>query len=78
MASASMTLHYCSFHDLLVCPTLQAWLSFTPVQIEHTFGEALRLTDSACPRCTTLTKEALSTQVPTRYPSAVPRKAAGF
>jgi hypothetical protein len=78
MASAILTLHYCSFHNLLFSPSLQVWLSFTPVQIEHTFGEAMRLKESACPRCTTITKEALHQQFPTLYPSSVPLKASGF
>jgi hypothetical protein len=78
MAPASLTLHYCGFHDLLFSPSLQGWLSFTPVQIEHTLGEAMRLSDSACPRCTTITKVALHTQLPTLSPSSVVRKASGF
>jgi hypothetical protein len=32
-------------------PSLHEWLFFTPMQIEHTFGQTLRLTASACPRC---------------------------
>jgi hypothetical protein len=51
METAILTLHYCRVHDLLFFPSLQEWLSFTPVQIEHTFGEVLSLTESACPRC---------------------------
>ena len=64
MATAILTLHFCSIHDLLFCPALQEWLSFSQVQIEHTFGKAMRLTESACPRCTTLAKEALYKQLP--------------
>jgi hypothetical protein len=78
MAPATLTLYYCSVHDLLFFPALQVWLSCTPVQIEHTFGEAMRLEESACPRCTMITKEALQKQFPTLYPSSVPRKASGF
>jgi hypothetical protein len=78
MASAILTLHFCSFHDLLFCPALQEWLSFSPVQIEHTFGKALRFKERACPRCTTIMKEALPKQFPTLSPSSVPRKASGF
>ena len=52
---AILTLHYCSTHNLLFFPSLQEWLSFTPVQIEHTFGEVLRLTESAGPRCLPVT-----------------------
>jgi hypothetical protein len=73
-----MTLHFCSIHDLLFCPSLQAWLSFSPVQLAHTFGEALRLKESACPRGTAITKEALHKQFPQLYASSTPRKAAGF
>jgi hypothetical protein len=51
MKTAILSLNYCSTHDLLFFPSLQEWLSFTPVQIEHTFGEVLSLTESACPRC---------------------------
>jgi hypothetical protein len=40
----------------LFLPSLQEWLSFTPVQLEHTIGEVLRLTDSACPRCPPVTR----------------------
>src|SRR5215813_14637246 len=74
MSSAILTLHFCSIHDLLFCPALQQCLSFGQVQIEHTFGEAMRLTESACPRCTTSTTEVLYTQFPTLYPSSLPRK----
>ena len=51
-----LTLHFCSTHNLLFLPSLQEWLSFTQAQIEHTFGEVLRLTDSACPRCLPVTQ----------------------
>jgi len=78
MAPAILPLHYCSVHDLLFYPSLQAWLSFTPVQIEHTFGQAMRLKESACPRCTMITKEALHKQFPKLYPSSVPLTASGF
>jgi len=78
MAKSILTLHFCSIHDLLFCPALQEWLSFSPVQIEHTFGKAMRLTERACPRCTTIMHEALAKRIPTLYPSSVPRKAAGF
>jgi hypothetical protein len=79
--SSADALHdrYCSsIHDLLFCPALQEWLSFSHVQIEHTFGKAMRLKESACPRCTTITREALYTQFPKLSPAFVPRKAAGF
>jgi hypothetical protein len=78
MASAILPLHFCSVHDLLFCPALQAWLSFNQVQIEHTFGKALRLKESACPRCMTITTEALHKQLPKLFPASVPRKASGF
>jgi hypothetical protein len=78
MVPAILTLHFCSIHDLLFCPSLQAWLSCSPMQIEHAFGEALRLKESACPRCTTLTQEALHKQFPHLYASSVPRRASGF
>jgi hypothetical protein len=68
MAPAILPLHYCSVHHLLFSPALQVWLSCTPVQIEHTFGEALRLTESTCPRCTTMTQEMLHKQFPKLYP----------
>ena len=68
MVTASLTLHFCSVHDLLFCPALQEWLSFRQVQIEHTFGEAMRLTESTCPRCMTMTQEMLHKQFPKRYP----------
>jgi hypothetical protein len=51
MQTTRLTLHFCSNHDLLFFPSLQEWLSFTPVQIEHAFGEVLSLTESTCPRC---------------------------
>ena len=51
MQTTCLTLHFCSNHDLLFFSPLQGWLSFTPVQIEHTFGEVLSLTESTCPRC---------------------------
>jgi len=56
MAPPILTLHFCSTHNLLFLPSLQEWLSFTPVQLEHTFGEVLRLTESACPRCLPVTQ----------------------
>jgi hypothetical protein len=59
MASAILTLHFCSVHDILFSPALQEWLSFSQVQIEHTFGKAMRLKESDCPRCTTITPEVL-------------------
>ena len=69
MKNAILTLHYCSAHNLLFLPSLQEWLSFTPVQLEHTFGEVLRLTDSACPRCLPVTPG---------VPSSVLLEASGF
>jgi hypothetical protein len=78
MASAILTLHFCSVHDLLFCPALQEWLSFSQVQIEHTFGKAMRLKESACPRCMTITTEALHKQLPKLFPASVPLKASGF
>ena len=59
-----LTLHYCCTHNLLFLPSLQEWLSFTPVQIDHTFGEVLRLTDSACPRCLPVTQVVPSSSKP--------------
>jgi len=56
MENAILTLHYCRIHSLLFLPSLHEWLSFTPMQIEHTFGQTLRLTASACPRCLPATK----------------------
>jgi hypothetical protein len=64
-----LTLHYCRTHNLLFLPSLQEWLSFTPVQLEHTFGEVLRLTDSARPRCLPVTPGG---------PSSVLLEASGF
>jgi len=78
MTSTIQTLHFCSIHNLLFSAALHEWLSFPPVQIEHTFGEALRLTASACPRCTTITTEALHKQLPKLFPASIPLKAAGF
>jgi len=69
MATAILTLHFCGAHDLLFFPSLQEWLSFTPVQIEHTFGEVLCLKESPCPRCTT---------IPKLFPSSVLLEASGF
>ena len=78
MATAILTLHFCSIHDLLFCPALQEWLSFSHVQIEHTFGKAMRLKESAYPRCMAITTEALHTQLPKLFPASVPLKASGF
>jgi hypothetical protein len=64
-----LTLHFCNTHNLLFLPSLQEWLSFTPVQLEHTFGEVLRLTDIACPRCLPVTQW---------VPSSVRLEASGF
>ena len=78
MAPAILSLHYCSVHHLLFSPALQVWLSCTPVQIEHTFGKAMRLKESACPRCMTITTEALHKQLSKLFPASVPLKASGF
>jgi hypothetical protein len=78
MASAVLTLHFCSVHDLLFCPALQAWLSCSQVQIEHRFGKAMRLKESACPSCMTITTEALHTQLAKLFPASAPLKASGF
>ena len=78
MASAILTLHFCSVHDILFSPALQEWLSFSQVQIEHAFGKAMRLKESDCPRCTTITPEALHKQLPKLFPPSVSRKASGF
>ena len=78
MASATLTLHFCSMHDLLFCPARQEWLAFSQVQIEHTFGKAMRLKESACPRCMAITTEALHKQLPKLFPASVPLKASGF
>ena len=74
MEKAILTLNFCSVHNLLLSTSLQEWLSFTPVQIEHTFGEVLCLQERLCPKCTTVTK----TVLPTQSPSSVPRDASGF
>ena len=73
MATVILTLYFCSAHDLLFFPSLQEWLSFTPVQIEHTFGEVLGLKASPCPRCITITKTQapLHGPFPTVLPSSV-------
>jgi hypothetical protein len=73
MVTSMLTLHFCSIHELLFFTSLQEWLSFTPVQIERTFGEVLCLKESACPRCTTVTTAVLHKQSP-----SVPRQASGF
>ena len=69
MAPPILTLHFCRTHNLLFLTSLQEWLSFTPVQLERTFGEVLCLTDSACPRCLPVTQV---------VPSAVLLEASGF
>ena len=51
MVPPILALNYCRTHRLLFLPSLREWLSFTPVQLDHTFGEVLRLTNSTCPRC---------------------------
>jgi hypothetical protein len=78
MVTTILLLHFCRIHNLLFCPALQEWLSFSPVQIEHTFGKALRLTERACPSCATRTHEARHKQFPQLVPSSVSRKASGF
>ena len=75
MTIAIQTLHFCSVHNLLFSTAPHEWLSFPPVQLEPTFGEALHLTASACPRCTTITNKALHKQFPKLFPSFVPRAA---
>jgi hypothetical protein len=74
METSMLTLHFCGVHDLLFFTSLPGWLSFPTVQIEHTLGEVLCLKESACPRCTTVTKVVLQKQ----SPSSVPRVASGF
>jgi hypothetical protein len=54
MGTPLLTLHFCPMHNLLFFPSLQEWLSCTPVQIEHAYGNVLGLRDSPCPRCLTI------------------------
>jgi hypothetical protein len=48
------------------------------MQIEHRLGKAMRLKESACPRCMTITTEALHKQLAKLFPASVPLKASGF
>src|SRR5262249_16520742 len=78
MASATLTLHFCSVHDLLFCPPLQACLSSSQLQIEPKFRKAMRLKERAWPRFMAITTEARDKELENLFPASVPLQASGF
>jgi hypothetical protein len=52
---------------------LQEWLSFSPAQIAHAFGDAMQVIEATCPRCLAMTHTAMPRSCPARYAlSSVP------
>src|ERR671932_1778309 len=51
MLASVVTGQYCSVHQLLFIRSLQEWLSFSPAQIAHAFGDAMQVVEAPCPRC---------------------------
>jgi hypothetical protein len=47
MLARVVTGQYCSVHQLLFLCTLQEWLSFSPVQIAHAFGDTMQVVGSS-------------------------------
>jgi len=79
MLASVVTGPYCSVHQLLFIPALQAWLSCSPVHIAHTFGDAMQVVEATCPRCLAMTQTAMHRQFPALYPpSSVPLTPGGM
>jgi len=73
MFASVVTGQYCSVHQLLFISSLQEWLTFSPVQIAHAFGDAMQVVEATCPRCLALTQRAMQRQFPALYaPASLP------
>jgi hypothetical protein len=46
MLASVVTGQYCSVHQLLFIRSLQAWLSCSPAQIAHAFGDAMQVVET--------------------------------
>ena len=72
MLASVVTGQYCSVHQVLFVRSLQEWLSYSPAQIAHAFGDALQVREATCPRCLALAQTAMHRQFPALYaPSSV-------
>jgi len=72
MLASVVTGQYCSVHQLLFVRSLQRWLSYSPAQIAHAFGDALQVREATCPRCLALAQTAMHRQFPALYvPSSI-------
>ena len=67
MLARVVTGQYCSVHQLLFLCTLQEWLSFSPAQIAHAFGDTMQVVEAPCPRCLALAQSAMHRQFPVLY-----------
>jgi hypothetical protein len=67
MFASIVTGQYCSVHRLLFITSLQEWLPFSSVHIEHAFGDTMQVIEATCPRCLATTKTALHRQFPSLY-----------
>ena len=67
MLASVVTGPYCSVHHLLFIRSLQAWLSCSPGQIAHAFGDALQMVEAPCPQCLAMAQSVLHRQFPARY-----------
>jgi hypothetical protein len=67
MLASVVTGQYCRVHQLLFIRSLQEWLSFSPAQIAHAFGDAMQVVEAPCPRCLAIAQSALHRQFPALY-----------
>ena len=67
MFASIVTGQYCSVHQVLFVPSLQAWLSYSPAQIAHAFGDAMHVVEATCPRCLAVAPTAMHRQFPALY-----------
>jgi hypothetical protein len=67
MLASVVTGQYCSVHQLLFIRSLQEWLSFSPAQIAHAFGDAMQVVEAPCPRCLAMVQSAMHLQFPALY-----------
>jgi len=67
MLASVVTGPYCSVHQLLFIRSLQAWLSCSPAQIGHAFGDAMQVVEATCPQCLAITQTAMQRQFPALY-----------
>jgi hypothetical protein len=70
MLASVVTGQYCRVHHLLFIRSLQEWLSFSPAQIAHAFGDAMQVVEAPCPQCLAMAQSALQRQFPALYAAA--------